>query len=322
MAAVIDRTETMHKDYGLLPDQSALINLRSVSKSILLQPGPGTKSILAGNHSSRFRGRGMDYAESRTYHPGDDVRRIDWRVTARTGITHTKTYIEERERPVILAFDFSPSLFFGSRKCLKSITAIEAGTLFGWAAINNGDRIGCVVSSQKGIRDLKPTSGRRGALKIIKVLMEEARIPDLTAGNSPDHHLHRVCEHLSRVAHPGSLVILISDFYGLDSQCSKYLQRLRRHNDMILCEVSDPLEKQAPKPGRYAITDGLHTSFVSTTTAHSRHNYRQFFLQKHQRVSELAMQLSAVNIELENGEDISQKLISVFGKRGQNAARA
>ena len=322
MPGVTHRVNSMQETYGLLPDQNDLISLRSVAKNILLQPGPGTKSILAGSHGSRFRGRGMDYAESRTYHPGDDVRRIDWRVTARTGITHTKTYIEERERPIILAIDFSPSMFFGSRKCLKSVTAVETGAFFGWAAISNGDRIGGVISGIDGIRDLKPTAGRRGALKLIKVLMEESELPKPAENKDQASHLVKVCEHLSRVVHPGSLVILVSDFYGLDNESTRYLQRLRQHNDMILCEVSDPLEKQAPKPGRYAITNGLQTSFVSTITAESRHNYSEFFRTKHQQVSDLADKLSILNIEIQNGEDIGRKLISIFNRRGQYAARA
>ena len=113
---------------GLAASLTELIQLRRQGMQLELRPSTKAQSVLSGNHVSRFRGRGMDFAESRRYQNGDDVRRIDWRVTARTGQTHTKIYVEEKERPVFILVDFSLSMFFGSRKCLKTVTAAKEHT--------------------------------------------------------------------------------------------------------------------------------------------------------------------------------------------------
>ena len=114
---------------GVHADIESLIKLRFDARLLKLDLTKGVRSTLAGQYQSRFRGRGMDYAESRQYQPGDDVRNIDWRVTARTGAVHTKIYVEERERPVFIMVDFSPSLYFGTRKTFKSVLAAQAASI-------------------------------------------------------------------------------------------------------------------------------------------------------------------------------------------------
>ena len=129
------------------------------------------RARLAGDHLSRFRGRGMDYRESRAYQPGDDVRSMDWRITARTGVPHVKLYQEERERPVVLFLDLNPGMFFGSRGMLKSVAAARAAALVAWAAAERGDRVGAMLFDG-GHCDLPPRGGRHGVLRLIRELVE------------------------------------------------------------------------------------------------------------------------------------------------------
>ena len=117
-----------------------LIELRRHARKLDLTRRRPALAQLAGNHASRFRGRGMDYQESRAYQPGDDIRNMDWRVTARSGRAHTKLFQEERERPVVFCIDLGPSLFFATRGALKSVIAARAATLLAWAAAAQGDR--------------------------------------------------------------------------------------------------------------------------------------------------------------------------------------
>jgi uncharacterized protein (DUF58 family) len=122
-----------------------LIGLRRRAEGLRLTAREPTRSVLAGGHRSPFRGRGMDYQESRHYQPGDDIRNMDWRITARAGRPHVKVYEEERERPVIVLVDLSPSMFFGTRGAFKSVAAARVAALVGWAAIARGDRIGALL---------------------------------------------------------------------------------------------------------------------------------------------------------------------------------
>ena len=203
---------------GIQSDIQSLIDLRMDARLLQLDLSKGVRSTLAGQYQSRFRGRGMDYAESRQYQPGDDVRNIDWRVTARTGDVHTKMYIEERERPVFIMVDFSPSLFFGTRGTFKSVLAAEAASLIAWTAIQNGDRVGAVMMANQKIIDLKPRSGRKGALAIIDALCKATQTdPDFVNPSILDNAL----KHLNAVIHPGSLVFLFSDFYKITDDSRK-----------------------------------------------------------------------------------------------------
>jgi uncharacterized protein (DUF58 family) len=210
--------------------------------------------------STRYRGRGVDFVESRNYQPGDDIRNMDWRVTARTGKAHTKVFQEERERPVLIVLDASPSLYFGTRSRLKSVAAGHLAAAVAWTCVKRGDRVGAFMFSGGEHRELRPAGGRRGAMRVIQGLVDwlnPERAPTLTAPLSGS---------LERVRHalrPGSLVLVISDFYGLDDSCNRHLSRLRQHNDVIGCQVLDAAEEVLPA-GRFPITDGQHASVLDT----------------------------------------------------------
>ena len=262
-----------------------LIALRSRVRGLNLRGRRPARSALAGVHGSRFRGRGMDYLESRHYQPGDDIRSLDWRLTARTVEPYTKVFHEERERPVVTLVDFSPSMFFATRGAFKSVQAARAAALVGWAAAARGDRIGGLLFNG-GHRELPPTGGRRGALRLIQALVE-AGDPAHPAQPAPGGLSHAL-QRLRRVARPGSLVYLISDFYDRDDLTSPGLALLRRHNDLVLVQVVDPLEQAPPPPGRYAVTDGERRGLLDTVRRANRDAYAEYFTRHHAAVHRLA----------------------------------
>jgi len=139
-----------------------LIALRRELRGNPLRPRRAVRGLLAGAHHSRFRGRGMDYLESRLYQPGDDIRNLDWRVTARSGKAHTKLYQEERERPVVVLVDLGPGMFFATRGRFKSVIAARAASFLGWSAVAHGDRIGALLFNGEH-RELKPRGGDKGS---------------------------------------------------------------------------------------------------------------------------------------------------------------
>jgi uncharacterized protein (DUF58 family) len=260
---------------GIHLTAAELIALRPRCHALRLPMRQAAASALAGAYRSRFRGRGVDFLESRNYQPGDDIRNMDWRVTARTGRAHTKVFQEERERPVLVVVDAAPSLFFGTRKRLKSVAAAQLAAAVAWAAVRRGDRIGGFLFAPGRHRELRPAGGRRGAMRMIQGLVDWLQ-PDPELAGEPEA-LSTALERVRHTVRPGSLVVIISDFFGLDEPCNRHLSRLRQHNDVIGCQVLDAAEHQLPL-GRYPITDGHLSTVLDMGRRASRSRYESMGL--------------------------------------------
>lgn len=255
---------------GIHLSAEELISLRPRCHALRLPMRQPAASALAGAYRSRFRGRGVDFLESRNYQPGDDIRNMDWRVTARTGKAHTKVFQEERERPVLVVIDAGPTLYFGTRRRLKSVAAGQLAAAVAWSAVRRGDRIGGFLFAPGAHREIRPAGGRRGAMRMIQGLVDWLQ-PKQQDGNAPEP-LSIALERVRHTVRPGSLVVIISDFFGLDEHCNRHLSRLRQHSDVIGCQVLDAAEHQLP-PGRYPITDGEQATVLDTGQGASRRRY-------------------------------------------------
>ncbi len=296
-----------------------LIALRLQAGSLRLASHGPARNLLAGAHRSRFRGRGMDYAESRAYQPGDDIRNMDWRITARTGQPHTKLYQEERERPVVVMLDLNPSMFFGTRVAFKSVVAARAAALIGWATVAGGDRIGALLFNG-GHHELQPRSGRRGALRLMRALVE-ATDPDRGLAEPPHADgLNQALARLRRVARPGSLVFIFSDFYGIDDETGPLLMRLRHHNDLVAVQVRDALEQAPPPPGRYGITDGREQSVLDTRASGQRARYLAWLRQRQERLRETMRDHQVPLLTLATDDDPLTVLNDGLRTRGRHHA--
>lgn len=249
-----------------------LIGLRRRVEGLQLKRGQPSRSAITGSHRSRFRGRGMDYLESRHYQAGDDIRNMDWRVTARAGRPHVKLYEEERERPVVTLVDLSPSMFFGTRGAFKSVVAARIAALLGWAAVANQDRIGALLFNG-GHQELSPAGGRRAIMRLVRALVAAGDPVTGLARAAEPGALSQALARLRRVARPGSLVFLISDFYAMDEDTGRHLSQLHRHSDIVACQVADPLEMAPPPAGRYGITDGVRNALLDTSSHRGRSHY-------------------------------------------------
>lgn len=299
-----------------------LVRCRLKARELQLDSRQAARSVITGGHTSRFRGRGMDYLESRGYQPGDDIRCMDWRITARTGRAHVKLYQEERERPVVVMIDLGPGMFFATQGAFKSVIAARAAALIGWAAIQHGDRIGALLFNG-GHRELRPLGGQRGVLRLIRELAaatDPAQVLTETqpkaAADDAGSHLNEALLRLRRVARPGSLVFILSDFYAINEDTRRHLQRLRQHNDIVACQIVDPLELEPPLAGRYAISDGRQSGLLDTVSSVNRNAYNDYFTGHHRAVTEL-MQQSAVHLlRLRTSDDVAQALR--FGLANRN----
>jgi len=284
-----------------------LIRLRLQARDLHLNRRQQARSIIAGAHSSRFRGRGMDYLESRGYQPGDDIRNMDWRVTARSGHAHVKVYQEERERPVVVMIDLGPGMFFATQGAFKSVIAARAAALIGWATVRNGDRIGALLFNG-GHHELKPLGGQRGVLRLIRELVPAIDPANSVPAQADSNHLNEALLRLRRVARPGSLVFILSDFYAIDTDTQRHLQQLRRHNDVIACQIVDALEMAPPPPGRYTVSDGTHTGMLDTRTRARRLAWENYFSAHHQAVYDVMTQCAIPLLRMTTSDDVAECL--------------
>ncbi|MFT5657898.1 MAG: hypothetical protein ACI9KN_001177 [Gammaproteobacteria bacterium] len=303
--------------------QSTLIGLSREAKNIPLDLN-SVKAPGSGGYLSSFRGRGMEFHESRPYQPGDDIRAIDWRVTARSGSTHTKVYREERERPVLLWVDLSPTMFFGTRQCFKSVVAAKLAALLAWSSVQHGDRLGGLVFSDQHHDEFRPKQGNASVLHFIKKLASHPAWDqqNKTAANphrddlSPDASLHAL-KRLRQVAKPGSLIVLISDFRFLSDDCRSHLAHLARHNDVVMLFTHDPLEQDLPPSGFYQMTDGENRLSVDSTNAASRDQYRQRFVSHHQALEQLCKQLHLRLLDVSTTSNLVDVLKNGFGLKSK-----
>ena len=239
---------------GVSLDLKELIYYRAKARLLDLTPQSQIKHKMAGQYLAPQKGRGMEFAEVRHYQPGDDIRSIDWRVTARTGQTHTKIYQEEKERPVFIFTDFSNTMLFGSQLLLKSVQAAHLSTLVAWSASERGDRVGGLVFNQNQHLELKPSSGGKAVLKLTHNLITNHQEALKIHGSDSVQNINCFSENLKRlnqIAKPGSLIYIISDFCHLgteqqSNEALKQLQLLSRHCELVACHISDPFETHLP----------------------------------------------------------------------------
>lgn len=291
-----------------------LIALQRFAGSIDLTLARSAGARLSGSHLSRFRGRGMDYQESRAYQAGDDIRSMDWRVTARTGTPHTKLYQEERERPVVLFLDLNPGMFFGSRGMLKSVVAARAAALIAWAAAAHGDRIGSMLFNHDH-HDLPPRSGINGALRLIRQVVEQTE-PRTGIGAQPHPGgLNAALRRLRRVSRPGSLIVLLGDYYAIDEHSGDHLLRLRQHSDVVAIQIVDPLEETAPAAARYGVTAGGATGILDTRPASARRAYEDYFSRHHQIVATTMRRCAIPLLRISTADDVAAALRKFFTPR-------
>jgi uncharacterized protein (DUF58 family) len=275
-----------------------LIALRLRAGELRAARARRARAPLSGSHASRFRGRGVDYQESRAYAPGDDIRNMDWRLTARSGRPFTKLFQEERERPLLLLLDANPSMRFGTRIRFKSVQAAQLGALLAWRTVAEGDRIGLLAFGSDR-SDIRPRGGRRGALGVIRALAA-ATSPDPGLAAEP---LANALERVRRIAHPGTRIVLLTDGACWDARADGLVALLRRHCDVALCLLSDTLERTPPPPGRYRLGEGERRIELDLGSRAVRDAWRAHFDASRARVIEAAARCGMPHLEVDAAEE-------------------
>ena len=278
-----------------------LIDLAKPASRLDLQHSKN-RAQQSGAYVSRFKGRGMEFDEARLYQPGDDIRSIDWRVTARTGKTYTKVFREERERPVFISVDDRLTMHFATRGVFKSVLAAKLAGLLAWAAEHHGDRIGGQLFSEQDCYELKPQNGRHAVLRFLNALVKPQQ--------SADKHftLSQVLARLNQHARPGSLVYIVSDFRGINDESETHIAKLSRHCEVVLIFIYDPLESSLPVKGRFRFTDERSDVVVDAGDQKGLSDYHQRFTERQQRLESLAKKRGLAFIQCSTQDDPVQCL--------------
>jgi uncharacterized protein (DUF58 family) len=304
-----------------LPDRSGvqtsleeLLLLRAEARGFSFLPRQPVTSLLSGRHASRLRGRGLAFEELRHYQQGDDIRTMDWRATARLRSPHVRVYSEERERPVLLVVDQRRTMFFGSRRAMKSVVAAEVAALGSWRTLAAGDRVGGIVFNDGELVDLVP---HRSQTRVLRLLHEVVRLNQLLVEQpegqaAPQVSLNDALEAATRRATHDHLVVLISDLDGADETTKRLATGLAAHNDVLIVGIYDPLGASLQvQPGMTVVDRGA--TYELPTGAAFADSFRQAFEDRLDQWMEIFRALRVPVIPLSAASSPVEQLRDLFG---------
>ena len=272
-------------------------------------------SLFTGEYHSVFKGQGMEFAEVREYLPGDEVRSIDWNVTARMRRPFVKRYVEERELTVVLAVDLSGSERFGTARRFKSEAATELGAVLAMSAVRNNDRVGTVLFTDRVEHVVPPRKGRRHVLRIVRDLLGFQPV-----GRGTD--LAGVIEYLNRLLSHHAIVFLISDFQG-GGAIERPLKHLARQHDVVAVTVEDPSEKILPNLGPVRLVDPETgaTIIVDTSKPVVRARYEQMVADEHRARRQLLRRLAIDEVAIRTDAGVVEPLLGFCRARATRLHR-
>jgi uncharacterized protein (DUF58 family) len=299
---------------GVYADFDDLIRLQHQVSGFSFLPKQPITSLLSGRHASRLRGRGLNFEEIRRYLPGDDIRSMDWKVTARTKKPHTRVYTEERDRPAILVVDQRLSMFFGSQVAMKSVTAAETAALAAWRAMSMGDRVGALVFNDTDISEIKPHRSRKSVTHVLQTVTQYNHTLKIDAGikTSPEM-LNQVLKKVMHLAKHDYLVCIISDLNGANSETERLVSLIAGHNDLIVCLMYDQLETQLPKGGTLVVSDGELQLEIDTSKGRVQKDFAEIFDVRLQKIKEWLSKRGIPILPLSTSEGVAQQVRHLLG---------
>jgi uncharacterized protein (DUF58 family) len=299
-----------------------LIHYQSKTALLNLSPRKTVQAKLAGTYLAKTKGRGMEFDEARHYQAGDDIRAIDWRVTARTGKTHTKLYREEKERPVFVLTDLSSGMQFGTQFLFKSVQAAHLSALIAWSARKRGDRIGGLVFNQHQHIECKPFTRQKAVLSLLNSMrkVQQGAQQEVQTTNQEKITLANACARLRRLAHPGSLVFILSDFSQLDELAKQHIAQLSKHCEVIAHPISDPFEHQLPQvkmSQRVTLSDGNNRQQIVLGQKDTEMQYINQHQAHFDKIENTLKQCKAQVIKIDAGQPLELQLARFSGSNNK-----
>ncbi|WP_240905321.1 DUF58 domain-containing protein [Bordetella hinzii] len=299
---------------------SELMALEGAVRGLNFAAHQPLRSVLAGAHGSRLRGRGLDFAELRRYVQGDDLRQLDARASLRLGKPFVRVYTEERDRPLILLVDQRMNMYFGSTRAFKSAVAARLAALSAWASLRAGDRVGGIVIGDEALVQWRPLRSRARVQALLAAVAREnqslsAKRPDVPAGS----RLNEALRAARAMAPDDCLVAVISDFAGADEQTLRHLRLLRAHNDVIGMLVFDPMAQNLPQGGHVVISQGEVQLELAMGSDRLHRPLADFFSERLRNVATLLRQAQVPMLSIDTVEDARVQLRRELGLRGGQA---
>ena len=316
-------TQPANADHRVHTNLDRLQALEYQARGFDFLPRRKVNSVLNGRHGSRVRGRGLNFEEIRDYRRGDDVRSIDWKVTARTRKPHVRVFTEERDRPALLVVDQRLSMFFGSVRNTKAVTAAEAAALAAWRILASGDRVGALVFDDHRKALFKPRGSRQAVNRLLRDICDrnQALRADATLTPNPGR-LAQVMAEAAQVASHDHLIIVLSDFDGANVSIRRSVSRMTRHNDVVLGLVHDPSARELPEDGRLVIGDGRLQVEVDFADRRLREALGSRASERLDALLEWQASTGAAILPISSGEDTASQMHRLFGLPPRTNRRA
>jgi uncharacterized protein (DUF58 family) len=302
-------------DARVYADLDELIRLQYKATGFSFLPRQPVHSILAGRHASRLRGRGLNFEEIRRYRAGDDIRNMDWKVTARMRKPHVRIYTEERDRPVLLVVDQRITMFFGSQRTMKSVTAAEAAALSAWRVLDKGDRVGAVVFDDHDMEVITPLRSREQVMRILKAIVKKNHALGVGRSiHSSPAMLNEALERAARLARHDYLVCSIGDGAGADDETIRLVTKITEHNDMIAVLVYDSLEADLPDAGTMVMAEEDEQLEVDTSDSRLRARFTEDFEQRLEWMRRMSRLRSIPLLPVHTGEGVAEQVRGLLGR--------
>ena len=305
------------RDRRVYADLDELVRLQFEAQGFSFLPQQPLHSVLHGRHASRLRGRGLNFEELRGYLPGDDIRNVDWKATARTGKPQVRVYTEERDRPVWLLVNQRQSMFFGSRDRMKSVTAAEAAALAAWRVLGAGDRVGTMVYDDADIATFRPQRSRDQVMRVLGAVVEKNhRLHADSAQPADPAIINEVLRRLLPLARHDGLVCLIGDGSGVDDETTRLITRLNAHNDCIVLMIYDPVEARLPRAGRLTASDGERWLSFNSSARRLQRDFAEDFQDRLKRLEAISRKRAIPLLPVSTAEPVARQVRSLLGHHG------
>lgn len=307
------KAESPADTQGVYSSLEELIRLQFQARDFSFLPSQPVNSILAGRYASRLRGRGLNFEELRKYQAGDDVRTIDWKVTARTRSPYIRVYTEEKDRAVLVVCDQRINMFWGTREKLKSVTAAHTTALSAWRAIDVGDRIGAVVFNDEEVIEHRPQRSQKSVMAVLNsvVKMNHKLKADSTTTPKPGMLNEALKKALKLTTHD-MLVVIVSDFFGVDKTTEKLTTKLAQHNDVLGVLVTDPI-REDPQPHKVTASDGSLQLEIPFDRKDIREKVSGEYRKERDDITKFMRKLSAPLLVVSNEGDVVDQFRKILG---------
>lgn len=307
------QTASSEESAGVYAQLDSLIRLRFETQDFSLRPSQPVTSVLSGRYGSKLRGRGMDFAEIRRYQHGDDIRAMDWKVTARTLKPHIRVSAEEKDRAVLMVVDQRKCMFFGTKRQMKSVTAAECGAIGIWRALASGDRAGAVVFNDNDIRSFRPQRSEKNALQILGELVRMNHALSLNAAPNPDSSVfNNALQRAKQIATHDVLVVIVSDMSATDAESERLIAQIAEHNDVLALLTHDASRLHGLE-ATISVSDGLQQREVNFADQKTRSHLRADYAREQKALEGYLRRLAAPMLMISNGEPTVDQFRRLFG---------